>query len=64
LKQHFRDQFIKRWEEYHRSENSDMDVTLQQCEGGKIFKYLAQHRVPEMNYVLFFQKGKFTTDTP
>ena len=51
------DQFIKRWEEYHRSENSDMDVTLQQCEGGKIFKYLAQHRGAGNELRFVFSKG-------
>ena len=29
------DQFIRRWEEYNRSESSDMNVTLQQREGEK-----------------------------
>src|ERR1041385_6077635 len=38
------DQFIKRWDEYHTSENSNMAVTLQQCAGEKLYKYLAQHR--------------------
>ena len=51
------DQFIRRWEEYHRSENSDMDVTLQQCEGEKTYKYLAQHRGDGNELRFFFSKG-------
>jgi len=51
------DQFIKRWEEYHRSENSDMNVTLQQREGEKIYKYIAQHRGAGNELRFFFSKG-------
>ena len=51
------DQFMKRWEEYRRSENSDMDVTLQQCEEGKIYKYLAQHRSDGNELCFAFSKG-------
>jgi len=50
------DQFIKRWEEYHRSDNSDTDVTLQQCEGEKGYKYLAQHRGTESELCFVFSK--------
>lgn len=50
-------QFIRRWEEYHRSENSDTDVTLQQREGEKIYKYLAQHRGAGNELRFFFSKG-------
>ena len=51
------DQFIRRWEEYHGSENSDMNVTLQQREGEKIYKYLAQHRGAGNELRFFFSKG-------
>ena len=51
------DQFLRRWEEYHRSENSDMDVTLQQCGGEKSYKYLAQHRGAGNELRFFFSKG-------
>ena len=51
------DQFIRRWEEYHGSENSDTDVTLQQREGEKIYKYLAQHRGAGNELRFFFSKG-------
>jgi hypothetical protein len=52
------DQFIRRWEEYHRSENSDTNVTLQQHEGEKIYNYLAQHRGAGNELRFFFSKGK------
>lgn len=51
------DQFIRRWEEYHRSENSDTDVTLQQREGEKTYKYLTQHRGAGNELRFFFSKG-------
>ncbi len=36
--------FMKRWEQYTRSSNSNADVTLQQSEQNGIFRYIAQHR--------------------
>jgi len=36
-------QFIKRWEGYKRSLNSDLHVILQQSERNGIFSYIAQH---------------------
>lgn len=36
--------FMKRWEEYTRSSNSNADVTLQQSEQKGLFRYIAQHR--------------------
>jgi hypothetical protein len=51
------DQFIKRWEEYHRSDNSDVDVTLQQCEEEKVYKYLAQHRYTDGELRFVFSKA-------
>lgn len=38
------EQFIKRWEDYSRPVDSDLDVTLQQCEKDGMFYYIAQHR--------------------
>lgn len=38
------ERFIRRWEEYGRSVNSDLDVTLQQSEKDGVFRYIAQHR--------------------
>lgn len=39
-----KEQFIKRWEQYRRSLNSNMDVVLHQSEKGGVFSYIAQHR--------------------
>ena len=36
--------FMKRWEGYKRSLNSDADVTLQQSRKKNTFRYIAQHR--------------------
>lgn len=36
-------QFIKRWDGYKRSVNSDLDVVLQQSERNGTFSYVAQH---------------------
>ena len=40
-----REQFIKRWEQYNHSLNSNVDVTLQQSEENGTFKYIAQHHL-------------------
>jgi hypothetical protein len=37
------EQFIRRWEDYKRSVNSDLDVILQQSEKDGAYKYIAQH---------------------
>lgn len=39
-----KEQFIKRWEQYRHSLNSNMDVILQQSEKNGVFSYIAQHR--------------------
>ena len=39
-----KEQFLKRWEQYTHSLNSNVDVTLQQSERNGIFRYIAQHR--------------------
>lgn len=36
--------FIKRWEQYSTSVNSNKDVTLYQSEKNGLYKYIAQHR--------------------
>jgi len=51
------DEFIKRWEEYHRSDNSDVDVVLQQCDEKKMYKYVAQHKGTEGELRFVFSKG-------
>ena len=39
-----KEQFLKRWERYTHSLNSNVNVTLQQSEGNGVFRYIAQHR--------------------
>ncbi|HSQ44496.1 MAG TPA: hypothetical protein VLM16_05840 [Ginsengibacter sp.] len=39
-----KEQFAKRWEQYSRSLNSNMDVVLQKSEKNGVFSYIAQHR--------------------
>jgi len=51
-----KDEFIQRWGEYHRSANSDANVTLQQCEKDHAIKYLAQHRCREGGLRFIFSK--------
>ena len=51
------DQFIKRWQEYRRSDNGDADVTLQQCEEDNSYRYLAQHRGTQEELRFIFSKG-------
>jgi len=39
-----KEQFVKRWEQYRHSLNSNMDVVLHQSEKDGVFSYIAQHR--------------------
>ena len=39
-----KDEFLKRWEQYTHSLNSNVDVTLHQSENNGTFRYIAQHR--------------------
>ncbi|MEO6289817.1 MAG: hypothetical protein ABIO76_07855 [Ginsengibacter sp.] len=52
--------FIKRWEQYTHSLNSNEDVTMQQSEKNGIFRYIAQHRfVPgELQFVFSKESGR------
>jgi hypothetical protein len=58
------EQFVTQWEQYNRSVNSDVDVTLQQSENNGVFKYIAQHRcsVGELQFV--FTRAKKSSRTP
>jgi hypothetical protein len=58
------DQFIKRWEQYSRSVNSDADVTLQQSEKNGTFKYVAQHRCQAGELQFVFAKEGRSSRTP
>src|SRR6476660_10305447 len=51
------DEFLKRWEQYHRSDSSNVDVTLQQCKEEKVYKYLAQHRCSNGELRFVFSKA-------
>ncbi len=58
------EQFIKRWEQYSRSVNSDLDVTLQQSEKNGGFRYIAQHRCPPGELQFVFTKEGRSSRTP
>lgn len=56
--------FIMHWEEYSRSANFDLDVTLQQSEKKGMFKYIAQHRCAVGEFKSIFAKGKRSSRFP
>jgi hypothetical protein len=58
------EQFIKRWEEYIRSVNSDLDVILQQSEKNGIFRYVAQHRCNAGELLFVFEKAARSSRIP
>ena len=58
------EQFIAQWEQYNRSVNSDVDVTLQQSEHNGVFKYIAQHRCPQGELKFVFARAKKSSRTP
>jgi hypothetical protein len=58
------EQFIKRWEEYSRSANSDLDVTLQQSEKNGAFTYIAQHRCATGELHFVFTKAARSSRNP
>ena len=58
------EQFIAKWEEYGRSDNSDLDVTLQQSEKKGVFRYLAQHRCASGEFQFVFTKSGRSSRTP
>lgn len=51
-----KEQFVRRWEDYIRSVNSDLDVTLQQSEKDGMFHYIAQHRCTAGELQFMFTK--------
>jgi hypothetical protein len=57
-------QFTTRWEEFSRSINSDVDVTIQQSENKGSYKYLAQHRCAASEFQFFFTKSVRSSRTP
>jgi len=58
------EQFIKRWEEYSRSVNSDQDVTLQQSEKNGVYRYIAQHRWAAGELQFVFTKAARSSRNP
>ncbi len=51
-----KDPFIKRWQEYTHSANSNVDVTLQQGKKNGMFSYIAQHRFVSGELLFVFSK--------
>jgi hypothetical protein len=54
-------QFIDKWEGYLRSENSDLDVTLQQSKKNNLYKYIAEHRCTSEEFEFIFKRAAKTT---
>ena len=58
------EQFVTQWEQYNRSVNSDVDVTLQQSESNGVFKYIAQHRCAVGELQFSFTRAKKSSRMP
>ena len=58
------DQFLTQWEQYDRSVNSDLDVTLHQSERNGIFRYIGEHRCANAELQFFFTKAKRSSRIP
>jgi hypothetical protein len=58
------EQFITQWEQYNRSVNSDLDVSLQQSEKNGVFRYIAQHRCPAGELKFVFTRAKKSSRNP
>ncbi|MEP6746859.1 MAG: hypothetical protein ABJB86_03985 [Bacteroidota bacterium] len=58
------EQFITQWEQYNRSVNSDLDVSLQQSEKNGVFRYIAQHRCGPGELKFVFTRAKKSSRTP
>lgn len=50
-------QFIEKWKEFSRSDNSELDVTLQKYERNGAFRYVAQHRYTAGEFQFLFTKA-------
>ncbi len=53
--------FIKRWEQFNTSLNSNVDVTLQQSKNNGVFRYIAQHRFISGELKFVFSKEARTS---
>ena len=58
------EEFILQWEQFDKSVNSEMDVTLQQSEKNGTFKYIAQHRYVASDTAFAFTKAKKSSRMP
>jgi len=58
------EEFITQWEQYNRSVNSDLDVSLQQSEKNGRFRYIAQHRCPTGELKFIFTRAKKSSRSP
>ncbi len=58
------EQFITQWEQYNRSVNSDLYVTLQQSEKNGRFSYIAQHRCLPGELKFSFTRAKKSSRNP
>ncbi len=58
------EQFIAKWEQYTRSVNSSLHVTLQQSEKNGAFRYIAQHRCASGEFQFAFTKAGRSSRTP
>jgi hypothetical protein len=58
------EEFITQWEQYKRSVNSDLDVSLQQSEKNDGFRYIAQHRCPTGELKFMFTRAKKSSRLP
>ena len=50
-------QFMPKWENYLRSANSDVHVTMQESKKNNLFTYIAEHRCNEDEFQFIFTKG-------
>ena len=58
------EQFIRRWEDYKRSVNSDLDVILQQSQKDGVYKYIAQHYCAKGEIQFDFTKAPRSSRIP
>lgn len=56
--------FISQWEQYRRSVNSDLDVTLQQSRHKNLFRYVAQHLSSASELQFVFSRTRKPSHTP
>ncbi len=59
-----KEQFIKRWEEYSSSADSDLEVKMQQSEKDGVFSYIAQHYCPAGELKFAFAKAGRSSRVP